>query len=101
MSHTDPTDFIGAQERAQAEALAADLKRQQEIADFKWLVGQKQGRRVLWRWLKQSGVNKSSMTGNSYTFYNEGLRAFGIQVMDELREHSIDAYVLMVKENAK
>lgn len=95
----DPTDLIGEEQRAREAEQARQLSRRQQVDDFKWLAGHKQGRRFLWRLLGLSGQFKSSMTGNSHTFFNEGARAVGLVLMDEFNEHSLDAYVQMVKEN--
>lgn len=100
MSQRDPTDLLEEQEKAEASRLARHLRREQEISDFKWLTAHKQGRRFLWRLLDLSGQLRSSMTGNSQTFANEGARTFGLALMAEFHEHSIDAYAVMVKENA-
>lgn len=39
------------------------------------------------------------MTGTSQTFFNEGARALGISLTAEFHEHSLEAYLQMVKEN--
>lgn len=90
-STADSTDTLDADAKAQ-------LQRKREIEDFKWLVGHKQGRRLLWRLLSMTGVFTSSMTGNSQTFFNEGRRDIGLQLMAEVNEHSLEAFVQMMKE---
>ena len=96
----DPTDLRGEEQREQEANLTRQFSRRQEVEDFKWMAAHKQGRRLLWRLLSMSGQLKSSMTGNSQTFFNEGARAFGLVLMDEFHQHSIEAYVQMVKENS-
>jgi hypothetical protein len=95
----DPTDLRAQEADAEAQATREAQKRKQEIEDFKWLVAHKQGRRILWRLLSMSGVFRTSMTGNSNTFFNEGRRDIGLQLLAEVNEHSLDAYVLMLKES--
>lgn len=90
-STADLTDTLDADAKAQ-------LQRKREIEDFKWLVAHKQGRRILWRLLSMTGVFTSSMTGNSQTFFNEGRRDIGLQLMAEVNEHSLEAFVQMMKE---
>lgn len=97
----DPTDIVSAEQQALEHEQARQRERRQEIEDFKWLAAHRQGRRILWRMLERSGQMKSSMTGNSFTFYNEGARAFGRWIVEEFHEHSIEAYVQMVKENVR
>ncbi len=90
-STADLTDTLDADAKASAQ-------RKREIEDFKWLVAHKQGRRILWRLLSMTGVFTSSMTGNSQTFFNEGRRDIGLQLMAEVNEHSLEAFVQMMKE---
>lgn len=90
-STADLTDPLDADAKATAQ-------RKREIEDFKWLVAHKQGRRLLWRLLSMTGVFTSSMTGNSQTFFNEGRRDIGLQLMAEVNEHSLEAFVQMMKE---
>lgn len=95
----DPTDLIGEEQRARDAEQARLIARRIEVEDFKWLAAHKQGRRFLWRLMELTGQHRSSMTGNSHTFYNEGARAVGLVLMEEFHKHSLDAYVQMVKEN--
>lgn len=90
-STADLTDTLDSDAKASAQ-------RKREIEDFKWLVAHKQGRRILWRLLSMTGVFTSSMTGNSQTFFNEGRRDIGLQLMAEVNEHSLEAFVQMMKE---
>lgn len=95
----DPTDLRAQEADAEAQADRDKLLRKREVEDFKWLVAHKQGRRILWRLLSMSGVYRTSMTGNSSTFFNEGRRDIGLQLLAEINEHSLDAFVLMLKES--
>lgn len=94
----DPTDLTGqAEEAAQRAETDAD-RRRQEVDDFKQLMDTASGRRFVWRLLSITGVYRTSMTGNSSTFFNEGRRDVGLQLLAEIHEHSIDAFVQMLKE---
>lgn len=97
-SMRDPTDLEGLANDEAAEAESQRQRRLQEIGDFKWLVAHEQGRRFLWRLLSMSGQFRTSMTGNSQTFFNEGMRNFGLMLLAEFNEHSLDAYIKMLKE---
>lgn len=98
VSPKDPTDLIGAAAAESEEDQQAKAARKADIEDFKWLVAHAQGRRFLWRLLTQTGVFRTSMTGNSMTFFNEGQRNVGLTLLAEFNEHSLDAYVKMQKE---
>ena len=86
MSHFDPLDLKG-QERAKEQSderqrLAID----QDKEDFKWLMGSKRGRRIVWRLLERTGVFRTSFTGNSETFFREGQRNVGLMLMAQIHE---------------
>lgn len=57
-----------------------------------------QGRRFIWRLLGLCGVYRTSFTGNSGTFFNEGARNIGLMVLADVQEVALDAYLQMVKE---
>lgn len=66
--------------------------------DIKWLMASKQGRRLMRRWLGETGIYRTSFTGNSETFFREGKRAFGLYLTDELTRHAFQDYLLMLNE---
>ena len=94
----DPNDLFAADAAREAQAERDKQRRLQEIADFKWLASHEQGRRFLLRLLSMSGQFRTSMTGNSHTFFNEGMRNFGLMLIAEFNEHSLKAYVKMLEE---
>ena len=56
----------------------------QIIEDYRTLIDLPSGYRFFKRFFEFSGVLDSSMTGNSYTFFNEGYRACALKIWDEL-----------------
>ncbi len=94
----DPIDIQAEQTRVQEEADRTQRARQGEEADWSWLMSSKRGRRVVWRWLERSGVFEQSMTGNSYTFYNEGKRSNGIALNAFVLDNCPKDYALMLEE---
>lgn len=98
MREHDPTDIRG-EEREQAETqrklqLAASL----EADDFKWIMSNKRGRRFVWRLLEKAGVYRSSFTGNSETFFREGQRNLGLQILGLIHAHTPELYATMLSE---
>ena len=94
----DPTDLAGEEERAtKAEA---EVRGQTILAkaDLVWLMGEARGRRFIWRLLDKAGVFRTSFTGNSATFFNEGQRNIGLWVQAMLIEHCPDKYFAMLNE---
>jgi hypothetical protein len=77
---------------------ANKLAGQVEANDIKWLMANKQGRRIVRRLLAESGVYRSSFTGNSETFFREGKRALGLFLAAEVTTHAFPDYVLMLTE---
>jgi len=77
---------------------ASKLARQVEANDIKWLMSNRQGRRIVWRLLAQAGVYRDSFTGNSTTFYNEGRRSAGLSLLSDVVAHAHDSYILMLTE---
>lgn len=95
----DPTDVSGL-EAIQAGAAARERRvAELEAADFKWLAGNKRGRRIIHRLLSKCGVWRTSFTGNSTTFFNEGQRNIGLMVLEWMHEHAPEAYVQMLQEH--
>lgn len=83
------------------DAVASRAKTDRDIADddLRWLMNAKQGRRVVWAMLARTGVFQTSMTGNSYTFFNEGARNVGLYLMAEVNRLVPELYAKMVKES--
>lgn len=77
----------------------AQRAREKQLNDIRFLLSREQGRRFLWRCLERCGVYRSSFTGNSQTFFNEGERNIGLFILDDIMEAAPDAYLLMLKEN--
>jgi hypothetical protein len=73
--------------------------REQEMEDVRFVLSTPSGRRFLWRWLEICGIYKTSMTGNSTTFFNEGMRSVGLSLLADIVEAQPDAYLNMQKEH--
>jgi len=72
---------------------------QQRVNDLKWLMGHRPGRRIVADLLQRTGQETSSFTGNSGTFFNEGVRSVGLTLLSEVKTHCFDAYLQMLKES--
>ena len=57
----------------------------------------KEGRWFLMRLLDATGVNSSSFTGNSTTFFNEGKQQVGLELLARIQELGFDAVKLKQK----
>ena len=99
MSTYDPTD-IHSQERSKADADWRDrLDKEVEEADFKWLMGSKRGRRMVWRTLDRAGVFRLSFSTNAMaTAFAEGCKNEGLRTLAQIHAVCPDLYSVMVKE---
>lgn len=94
----DPTDTSAQARAAESAALTQNVERRREEEDVKWLMGHKQGRRFVKRLLDKAGVYRTSFTGNSETFFREGMRNLGLFVLSEVMEVTPEQFALMLKE---
>lgn len=69
------------------------------VDDIKWLLSSPRGRRLVWWLLGITGVFRTSFNASgSTTFFNEGSRNVGLQLLAKVQEHCIDRYVEMLQE---
>jgi hypothetical protein len=101
MSSFDPLDIRG-QERVKEEAQQRDrLAQVNEAEDFKWLMGSKRGRRILWRFLDRAGVFRLSFNTNAMQMaFAEGNRNEGLRILSQIHTLCPELYPTMTKENA-
>jgi hypothetical protein len=99
VSNYDPLD-LRSQDRSKAEReLRERLARENEEADLKWLMGNKRGRRVIWRLLDQAGVFRSSFNTNAMTMsFAEGHRNYGLRILGMIHTQCPELYPTMMKE---
>lgn len=99
MATYDPTDLRG-QEREKLEADARKrVVRDGEIADIRWLMSSKRGRRIMWRLLDLSGPFRLSFDANAMKMaFAEGNRNLGNQLFNEVMNLCPEMYPVMVKE---
>lgn len=70
--------------------------RQQAMDDLNAVLGTPAGERVIWSILDACGVFRTSMTGNSQTFFNEGRRSVGLEIFAAINEADAAAFGRMV-----
>lgn len=58
-------------------------------------------RRVLMRLVQQTGVFERSFTGNSETFYREGRRSVGLEIIEMIEQVEPDAFIALQIEMAR
>ena len=85
----------------EGEEIKARLKREQYEADFAEFMGTSAGRRLMHRWLQDTGIYTKSYTGNSETFYREGRRSVGLDLLAEVNRICPKDFVTMLEEQQK
>jgi hypothetical protein len=71
------------------------IQREKELEEFKQILSTKPGRDFVWRVLEWCGVYKTSFTGNSTTFFNEGKRQIGLMLLEEVFTADPQAFTRM------
>lgn len=101
MSFThDPTDTRLQEREALLEEQTAREIRKLEVADLKWLAGNVQGRRIVWRLLDRAGIYRSSFNhSGSLMAFTEGKRDMGLFLLAEVSEASPGGFLKLIAEN--
>ena len=95
---TDDLDTYTTDDQADATA-KAERKVQGEIDDLKWLMAHKQGRRVAYKLLGDTGIYRNPYNhSGSITAYNCGAMNVGQQFLARIMEHAPESYTMMCKE---
>jgi hypothetical protein len=94
------TNAVDPKQIKEAKITSKDL-RKQELRDVSFLLSSVEGRRFFYRYLVMSKVFETTMTGSSYTFFNEGMRNIGLSLMADLNEADPSAYSKIIEENRK
>lgn len=92
-------DIFDIEAEQEQQARQQELKAIEREKDLQWMMGTKQGRRVLYRLIDDCGVFRSSNTGNSQTFFNEGRRSVGLAAFHEIMAISPESFVTMWRES--
>lgn len=97
MTHDiDPYSLDDARETL---ADKARFESELEIADLKWLMSNKRGRRFVFRLLERAGVWRLSFNTNALSMaFAEGTRNEGLRLLAQITEHCLDRHAEMLKE---
>lgn len=99
MSEPNPFDLAEVEAAEHALNDEAKLERAVEVDDFKFVMEDKRGRRMIWRLLAETGVFRLSFTGQmETTSFREGARNIGLKYMALIHEACPEKYQLMLKE---
>lgn len=99
MSSYDPIDERGQQVDKRELEARKQMAREQEIADIKWLMSSRRGRRLMWRLLELSGPFRMSFDTNAMRMaFNEGNRNLGNRLFHEVMTLCPETYPAMTRE---
>ncbi len=102
MEDFDPNDPYQQEAAQEAADERRALAKQQSDADFKWLMADPRGRRIIWRQLSAAGVFQSSFDPAAMTMaFNEGRRSEGLRLLAQVMELCPDLYATMMKEQTE
>jgi hypothetical protein len=89
-------------EMVKAAEKDADLRRTQDLEDIRTILDTPAGVRFFTRFFKAGKIFSTSMTGNSWTFFNEGGRNLALSFFADVAEASpgkIASLVTLIKED--
>ena len=73
--------------------------REQELADIRHLLSLVQFRRFVWRYLGRCGLYQTSFSdAANQTYFLEGKRQVGLEIMADITEADPDSYLRMMNE---
>lgn len=93
----DATVDLTRQRQRQETDAAFELRRERELDDVAWLMSEDRGRRFMFRILELAMVYRSSFTGNSQTFFNEGRRIIGTTLLTDMTDAGLEELELKMK----
>ena len=100
MSEYDPTDVHAQEVARNSQEREQKLSKDTEESDLKWLMRNKQGRRIVWRLLEKAGVFRSVFNTNAMAMsFAEGHRNYGLQTLTLIHVACPELFPVMLKEN--
>lgn len=88
---------------AQAQRKAEErlkARREQQLDDWRWLLSEQRGRRLVFDLLEETGLLKSSYTGDAgLSACAEGKRMVGVAIFETIKLADVGSLSLIFKEN--
>ena len=91
------TDDEGAEEQRERARIIKDMR----LRDLAEIVSTEPGRRWVFSIIERCHIFHPVMTGNSYTFFNDGMRQVGLMIVSELAGVDRDLFGKMFAESFK
>jgi len=88
-------------QEAQEQSLRLKVVKDIQTNDLRTVLEIEEGRRWVFSLLERCHVFHAVMTGNSYTFFNDGMRQVGLSVIEELALVNPDMFGKLFAESCK
>lgn len=94
------SDVLNYKQQAKQQDKIDKLETIQLKSDIKSVFDNPAGRRVLNRLLSICEIYNDTFTGNSRTFFLEGKRSVGLEILDMVMETDVEIYIQTLRENS-
>jgi hypothetical protein len=101
---TDLTESgpLGNQQKEQTRAREGKTRERQRDEAFRWLMGDRKGRLLMWELLGKTGVFKGGLIETTTMLFNEGARNVGLKYLADIQRLAPAQFITMQAEaNAK
>ena len=95
----EPAYDAGDEGQVGERAIKAKNTARERMAGLVAMMQSRNGRAYIWWLLGECKVFSTSFTGNSTTFFNEGMRQVGLLLLADINRECEDQYLVMCKEN--
>ena len=89
---------LGNQQKEQVIARDAQTKARQRDEAFRWLMGDRKGRLLMWELLDKTGVFRGGLIDTARLLFNEGARNVGLKYLADIQRLTPHQFVTMQAE---
>ena len=89
---------LGNQQKEQVIARDARTKARQRDEAFRWLMGDRKGRLLMWELLDKTGVFRGGLIDTARLLFNEGARNVGLKYLADIQRLTPHQFVTMQAE---
>jgi hypothetical protein len=91
---------LGNQQKEQVVARDARTKARQRDEAFRWLMGDRKGRLLMWELLDKTGVFRGGLIDTARLLFNEGARNVGLKYLADIQRLAPQQFITMQAEQA-
>jgi len=89
---------LGNQQKEQVIARDARTRGRQRDEAFRWLMGDRKGRLLIWELLDKTGVFRGGMHDTARLLFNEGARNVGLKYLADIQRLAPHQFITMQAE---